>query len=130
MTMGGHVQGDDTATLATLGQRIRALRVELRLRQDELGTAVGLTRSSIANIEAGRQRVRVDTLGKIAEVFHVPLSALLGESNVPLLPRVRLATTCAVHCQQCGIVASDLSPSDAIVARSRHVRSHLGGVDA
>ncbi len=40
--------------------------------------AVGLTRTSVTNIEKGRQKVRLDTLYDIAEV--------LGESPQDLLP--------------------------------------------
>lgn len=43
------------AVLASLGQQVREARLGACLTQAELAAAVGRSRSSIANIEAGRQ---------------------------------------------------------------------------
>ena len=62
----------------SLGRQIRARRLALDLSQEHLAARVELTRTSIANLEAGRQRIRVDTL--------LDLAAALGVSVVDLLP--------------------------------------------
>lgn len=61
-----------------LGQRIRAARERVGVRQDQLAGAVGLSRTSITNIERGRQGVQAYLLVRIAEV--------LGRSAADLLP--------------------------------------------
>lgn len=60
-----------------IGSRIRSERVDAGVSQDELGLRVGLTRTSISNIELGRQKVQIHTLYYIASVLGVPPSSLL-----------------------------------------------------
>jgi transcriptional regulator with XRE-family HTH domain len=50
-----------------IGDRIRAARTRSKITQTDLGRRIGLTRSSIANIEAGRQRVMLHWVFQIAE---------------------------------------------------------------
>ncbi len=61
-----------------MGQRIRSLRKQLRLTQDELARRVTLTRTSITNIENGNQTVSVHLLYE--------LSNALGTNPIALLP--------------------------------------------
>lgn len=60
-----------------IGHRIRRARLRLQFTQAQLGQAVGLTRTSIANIELGRQKIMVHTLFQFAEVLHVSVAQLL-----------------------------------------------------
>ena len=62
----------------TLGERIREARKRAAVRQDQLARAVRLSRTSITNIERGRQGVQAYLLARIAEV--------LGCSAADLLP--------------------------------------------
>jgi transcriptional regulator with XRE-family HTH domain len=64
----------------TIGQRIRRAREALGLRQDQLAEAISLTRTSITNIEQGKQRLLVHTLCDIAAALRV--------EPVDLLPRL------------------------------------------
>ena len=50
-----------------------------RLTQDELARRVALTRTSITNIEKGRQRVMLHTLAQIAEALGTTVSKLLPD---------------------------------------------------
>lgn len=61
----------------TIGERIRARRSELGFSQTQLGQKVSLTRSSIANIEAGRQRPMLHTVMQIADELNLQLQDLL-----------------------------------------------------
>ena len=54
---------------AVIGQRIRARRDWLGMTQERLAEAVGLTRTSITNIEAGRQECSVLVLYRIAQAL-------------------------------------------------------------
>lgn len=59
-----------------VGQNIR-LRRPKNLSQEALGSAVGLTRTSISNIESGRQKMLLHTLIDIADALKVEASMLL-----------------------------------------------------
>ncbi|BCB85743.1 helix-turn-helix domain-containing protein [Phytohabitans suffuscus] len=63
---------------ADIGRRIRDARVDSGATQAQLAARVAMTRSSIANIEAGRQRVPVHVLALISEVLKVELVALFS----------------------------------------------------
>lgn len=59
-----------------LGRRIAELR-QPRMTQDELAKAVSLSRTSIINIEKGRQQVLVHTLASISRALSVSPDKLL-----------------------------------------------------
>ena len=60
-----------------LGAAIQRTRDALGWTQDDLAQRVGLTRTSITNIEAGRQRVLLHDVEKIAVAFQTTPKALL-----------------------------------------------------
>jgi transcriptional regulator with XRE-family HTH domain len=64
----------------SLGERIQFFRSRRHLTQGELGTRLEppTTRASIANIEAGKQRVLTHTLIQIAKVLEVEIRELVG----------------------------------------------------
>jgi len=49
-----------------IGARVQMIRETLGMTQDDLAKKIGYTRASIANIEAGRQRVPMHQLEEIA----------------------------------------------------------------
>ncbi len=51
------------------GSKIAAMRTTLGLSQVELAERVGLERTSVCNIEAGRQRILLDDVEKFAAAF-------------------------------------------------------------
>jgi transcriptional regulator with XRE-family HTH domain len=61
-----------------IGRNVVAAREQHGTIQADLAAAVGLTRSSITNIEAGRQRTSVHVLIAIAQALGVELTDLLG----------------------------------------------------
>ncbi|MCC3654025.1 helix-turn-helix domain-containing protein [Streptomyces sp. S07_1.15] len=68
------------------GERLRRARTAQGLNQQELGSAVGLNRTSISNIEKGRQRIALHMLFEFAAALRVEPEALLpapdGRSDV------------------------------------------------
>jgi transcriptional regulator with XRE-family HTH domain len=60
-----------------LGARIQNLRRQRGLRQQDLAAALSMARTSIANIEAGRQRLLAHMLLDLAWVLKVDLAELL-----------------------------------------------------
>ena len=70
------------------GQRVAAARAKLDVSQGALGRRVGLSRTSIVNIEKGRQRVLLHTALDLADALEVPLEHL-----IPPTPDADLDTT-------------------------------------
>ena len=62
-----------------VGRRIRDARRQRKpiLTQDGLGKLVGLTRTSITNVERGRQKCLLHTLADIALALHVEVASLI-----------------------------------------------------
>jgi len=70
------------AFYSDLGKRITAARKDAGLTQDALGRAVGLSRSSICNLENGAQQTPLHTLLAICEAVGVTLGLLVEGSAV------------------------------------------------
>lgn len=60
---------DSDAFYAALGGRLRSLRKGLGLTQEAVARNVGVSRASLANIEAGRQQVLVHHLVAFADAL-------------------------------------------------------------
>jgi transcriptional regulator with XRE-family HTH domain len=77
-----------------LGRRIRQAREcnGERLSQDALAKRLGISRASVVNIEAGRQRAPLHLLWQIAELLGTDLTQLIPRSEELLAPanQVRL----------------------------------------
>jgi transcriptional regulator with XRE-family HTH domain len=65
------------ALYVDIGSRVRRARKQQGWSQLDLARAVDLTRSSIANFEAGRQRPAVHIVLLIAQALKVPVEDLL-----------------------------------------------------
>ena len=62
-----------------LGRRIREAREKSHLTQEALAVEVSLTRTSVTNIEKGRQQLLVHTLVEISRALNVAPESLLPE---------------------------------------------------
>jgi transcriptional regulator with XRE-family HTH domain len=60
-----------------IGELIRKARGERKLAQGQLAEAVGLTRTSISNIESGRQKLLLHTFCDIADNLNLAPAELL-----------------------------------------------------
>lgn len=69
-----------------VGAAIRQRRLALGLSQDGLATDVGLTRTSISNIEKGRQKLLLHTLSEIALALRIAPGELLPGAAVAAPP--------------------------------------------
>jgi DNA-binding XRE family transcriptional regulator len=111
--------------LVVLGQRIRARRNEVGMLQSHLAQQVGLTRSSIANVEAGRQQLPFLTAKRVAGALGTTIGALAGEEPMTAVPVVSVVYRPVLHCSACGDLGSFVSASRAQAARSVHLAEHL-----
>lgn len=59
-----------------IGNRIKALRKDKKVSQEELAGAIGKTKDTVSNIERGVFLPRIDTAEEIANALDVPLYEL------------------------------------------------------
>lgn len=72
---------------AAVGQRIAKSRSG-RLTQEALGNKTGLTRTSIINIEKGRQQILLHTLTDIARALRLPVTDFIPDmDNLEMMMR-------------------------------------------
>jgi transcriptional regulator with XRE-family HTH domain len=69
-----------------LGESVRNSRKRRKLSQEALAKLVGLTRTSLTNIENGRQHPPLHTLCEIVEQLQVDFSELLPRALMPSGP--------------------------------------------
>lgn len=60
-----------------LGLRVRMIREAIGMPQADLGKAAGYTRTSINNIEAGRQRIQLHQVDSLSKALHTTPKHLL-----------------------------------------------------
>lgn len=64
--------------LRQFGARIRALRLEKKLSQEELSYKTGFHRTYIGMVERGERNISLSNIGVFADVFGIPLSELFN----------------------------------------------------
>lgn len=79
---------------ATIGQRIREVRMQRGLTQEGLADAVDLSVTYISNIENVHTKVSLPTLVTIAQVLNVSVDYLLYD-NLPVVQE-----SCDAKCKQ------------------------------
>lgn len=109
----------------TIGRRIRQVRLQRGLTQEQVALQAGLGQNVVHIAErrtnAGMQ---VETLARIARVLRVPVGVLVGELPVP--PRTRVvAAGWTVHCDQCGPVCTTATEDAAAAVKDDHDDWHL-----
>lgn len=74
--------GEEGAALyAAIGRAIREARRDREMSQEQLAQAVGILRTSIVNIENGRQRLPIDRLYDIADALKIQAVSLLPRNE-------------------------------------------------
>ena len=109
-----------------IGQRIRAVRGLRGLSQRQLAEKVSLVRSSIANIEVGRQSVATTTLLRLAEALRVPVGALLNALpfTSPVVD-IRAELMVTAVCRTCGTEHLTDTREAATRWREDHAIGHI-----
>lgn len=78
----------ETTLYRMIGERVKARRLALEMSQSQLADAIGMLRTSITNIETGRQKTPIHVLYKICGVLGIEATELLPtleEINQPLM---------------------------------------------
>jgi transcriptional regulator with XRE-family HTH domain len=71
-----------------VGESIRKHRKKAKISQEALADLVGHTRTSITNIEAGRQRIPLDLVFRLASALKIDARDLLPASTSSLPPEI------------------------------------------
>lgn len=58
---------------SAIGKRIKSIRLQRDMTQQELATAAGITKANVCRIEEGKYSVGIDVLNKIADALGVSL---------------------------------------------------------
>lgn len=66
----------------TFGERLKILRKEFDISQDDLGKKIGVARTSVANYETNRNYPTSEVLEKLSDVFNVSIDYLLCKTNI------------------------------------------------
>lgn len=64
--------------LIKFGDRVRQVRTELRLSQEELAERAGVHRTYIGMIERAEKNITLGNIERIAKALEIPLSELLN----------------------------------------------------
>lgn len=109
-------------------QRIKKLREDAGLTQEELAKKLGVSRPSVGMWENKRSRPRLDKLTQLADLFGVPVSELLGEGTDVPQPSdyVTLPVAVAAHA---GEFTDEFEPGE-VVDVPRSVMDSIGDPDA
>lgn len=70
-------------TLHALARRIKELRVEKHISQEELAHRSGLSRTGMGFLETGKRWPRLDTLMSVAEGLNIAVDELLKDLHKP-----------------------------------------------
>jgi transcriptional regulator with XRE-family HTH domain len=71
----------DRILLQEFGKRIRKLRAERNLSQEELSFLTGFHRTYIGMVERGERNLSLSNIGAFAKVFEVSISDLMDFGN-------------------------------------------------
>ncbi len=67
-----------TSTNESIAERIKALRKETRLTQEELAKQLGVSRATFSQMENGERKITAEELYKLANIFNVTADEILN----------------------------------------------------
>lgn len=73
------VDQEPSCTSRSVGHRLRVLRLEAGLTQVALAARLGTTQSAIARLECGRQRVSLDSVGRVAAALGCGVALVIAK---------------------------------------------------
>jgi DNA-binding XRE family transcriptional regulator len=125
---------EDAVLLRTVGRRVRGARLAAGLSQAQLAQRIGMTRSSVSNLEAGRQDMNITRIAGILSALGLDLSALVQPDDLPVLRplplpphEVVIRSVLEVSCSTCGGTVLDVTESreKARGAKAAHIGEML-----
>lgn len=65
------------------GKRLKQLREDNDLRQEDVGKIVNVEKSTVSQWESGKRTPDVETIMKLADYFNVSIDYILGKTDIP-----------------------------------------------
>lgn len=72
-----------------IAERLRLIRTEHNLKQEDLAKVLGIDRSAYSGYETGRTKLSVRNLCALADIYNVSLSTLIGRNEKDEVVRVK-----------------------------------------
>jgi transcriptional regulator with XRE-family HTH domain len=69
-----------------IGLRVRALRLERGMTQEEMAERIDRSVDTVSNLERGIGPMSLKTLGRVAEAFGLPVRDLFDTEDAPAVP--------------------------------------------
>ena len=117
-----------------IGARVRAAREAAGLSQGALAALSGVARTSVTNIEAGRQGMDLERGAIVARALGIAVTDLIAPDDLPPMPdppapphKVTVRRTWEAVCETCDGVVIDRRADRSAVAESRreHIAANL-----
>ena len=89
MSTATEIDPDSKATLAELGNRVRAWRARRGMTRKALAADSGLSERFLADVEGGKGNVSINSLEAIARALNITLIDLLQDTPRPALARIQ-----------------------------------------
>lgn len=67
-----------------LYERLKTARKNLHLSQEYVSNYIGITRTAIVEIEAGKRKISTDELAKFSEVYQISVDELMNGRNIEM----------------------------------------------
>jgi transcriptional regulator with XRE-family HTH domain len=64
-----------------MGNRILLARIQKKIKQQEIGKALGISQSTYSGYETGSRKIEIDQLYELSDMLDVPVQWLLGIDN-------------------------------------------------
>jgi transcriptional regulator with XRE-family HTH domain len=119
------------ALLIRVGSRVRAARDAAGLTQEGLAAKIGVTRTSVTNIERGRQGLTLMRLGQLAVALGISLDALIIPAEFPVVPQATrhkagVIRAWAAACATCGAdLGWNVDRGKAVQLKNDHIAQTL-----
>ncbi|MGM7684663.1 helix-turn-helix domain-containing protein [Cytobacillus sp. Hm23] len=78
--------------MSTFGERLKLLRTERRMYQEDLGKIVGLSKSAIGTYERNEREPTLEMLHTLSKYFDVTIDYLTGNSDERKLENVNISS--------------------------------------
>lgn len=73
---------DDAKLYTDIGNKLKTIRVEKKINQDQVAEKLSLSRTSIINFEKGNQRISLHVLYQYCEYLNVSVNEILPEIKI------------------------------------------------
>ena len=73
--------GEEVRVVSDFGERLRRIRTEKGLSQEDLANTLGITQAAISQLESGRRVATPKTVMRLAEALQTDIEDLAGEDE-------------------------------------------------